>query len=86
MNCRSSKIACFAIAVLVATAAIARADCESDLIQLRDAYKSPNLATDGKAALDDAKSKAVTALKKDDDAACHKAVAEAMNKAGLKLQ
>jgi len=86
MNHRSSKIACLAVAVLMATAAIARADCESDLIQLQDAYKAPNLTADGKAALDEAKSKAVSALKKDEDAACHKAIAEAMNKAGLKLQ
>ena len=81
-----SKIAFLAVALLIATAAIARADCESDLIQLQDAYKAPNLTTDGKAALDEAKSKAVSALKKDEDGACHKAIAEAMTKAGLKLQ
>jgi len=86
MNHQSSKIAFLAVAVLKATATIARADCESDLIQLQDAYKAPNLTADGKAALDEAKSKAVSALKKDEDAACHKAIAEAMTKAGLKLQ
>jgi hypothetical protein len=86
MNHRPSKIAFLAVAVLIATAEIARADCESDLIQLQDAYKAPNLTADGKAALDEAKSKAVSALKKDADAACHKAIAEAMTKAGLKLQ
>ena len=86
MNPRSSKIAFLAVAVLIATAAIARADCESDLIQLQDAYKAPSLTADGKAALDEAKSKAVSALKKDEDAACHKAIVEAMTKAGLKLQ
>lgn len=81
-----SKIAFLAVALLIATAAIARADCESDLIQLQDAYKAPSLTAYGKAALDEAKSKAVSALKKDEDAACHKAIAEAMTKAGLKLQ
>ena len=81
-----SKIAVLAVALLAATAAIARADCESDLIQLQDAYKAPSLTADGKAALDEAKSKAVSALRKDEDAACHKAIAEAMTKAGLKLQ
>jgi hypothetical protein len=81
-----SKIAVLAVALLTATAAIARADCESDLIQLQDAYKAPSLTADGKAALDEAKSKAVSALKKDEDAACHKAIVEAMTKAGLKLQ
>jgi len=86
MHHRSPKIAFLAVAVLIATAAVARADCESDLIQLQDAYKSPNLTVDGKAALDEAKSKAVSALKKDEDAACHNAIAEAMTKAGLKLQ
>ena len=86
MNHQSSKIAFLAVAALIATAAIARADCESDLIQLQDAYKAPNLTADGKTALDDAKSKAVSALKKDQDAECHKAIAEAMTKAGLKLQ
>ena len=43
MNHQSSKIAFLAVAVLIATATIARADCESDLIQLQDAYKAPNL-------------------------------------------
>ena len=86
MNQRLSKIAFLAAAGLTATAATARADCESDLIQLEDAYKAPNLTADGKSALDEAKSKAVSALRKDEDAACHKAIAEAMTKAGLKLQ
>jgi hypothetical protein len=86
MHHRSPKIVFLAVAALIATAAIARADCESDLIQLQDAYKAPNLTADGKTALDEAKSKAVSALKKDEDAACHKSIAEAMTKAGLKLQ
>jgi hypothetical protein len=79
-------------AVVLATAigfvamSAAKADCESDLLQLEKAYKTPNLTSAAKSALDDAKAKAVSALKKDDDATCHKAIAEALPKAGLKLK
>jgi hypothetical protein len=65
---------------------VARADCESDLIQLEQAYNTPKLTQAAKAALDDAKTKAVSALKKDDDASCHKAIAQALPKAGLTLK
>jgi hypothetical protein len=65
---------------------LARADCESDLIQLEEAFKAPNLSTDAKAALEVAKKNAVAALKKDDDVACHKAVEEGVAKAGLKMK
>jgi len=65
---------------------VARADCESDLIQLEQAYKTPRLTEAAKATLDDAKTKAVSALKKDDDASCHKAIAQAFPKAGLALK
>jgi uncharacterized protein YegL len=64
----------------------ARADCESDLVQLEQAYKAPNLTASGRAALDQAKTKAVAALKKDDDATCHTAIVDAMTKAGLTLK
>lgn len=69
---------------LAATSA-ARADCESDLIQLEKAFLTPNLAAPAKAALDDAKVKSVAALKKDDDKTCHQAILDGMTKAGLKL-
>jgi hypothetical protein len=65
---------------------VARADCESDLIQLEQAYKTPKLTQAAKAALDEAKTKAVSALKKDDDASCHMAIAQALPKAGLILK
>ena len=65
---------------------VARADCESDLIQLEQAYNTPKLTQAAKAALDDAKTKAVSALKKDDDASCHKTIAQALPKAGLTLK
>lgn len=67
---------------LVATHA-ARADCESDLLQLEAAYKTPNLSAAATAALDAAKTTAVAALKKDDDAKCHVAVTESLAKAGI---
>ncbi len=70
----------------LASAGVARADCESDLIQLESAYKAPNLSPAAKAALDDAKTKSVSALKKDDDAGCHKVIAEALPKAGMTLK
>ena len=51
-------IATLSVALSLAAAGAARADCESDLIQLEQAYKAPDLTAAGKAALDDAKVKA----------------------------
>ncbi len=68
------------------TAGAALADCESDLVQLEQAFKTPALSDTAKAALNDAKTTAVAALKKDDDAACHKAVADGVTKAGVKMK
>ena len=82
----SLKLALIAATVGFVTTGAALADCESDLIQLEAAYTVPNLTADAKAALDIAKEKAVAALKKDDDAACHKAIDEGMTKAGMKLK
>ena len=73
-------------AIGVAVPSLARADCESDLLQLEQAYKTPDLTPAARGALDDAKIKSVKALKKDDDAGCHKAIAEGMAKAGLVLK
>ncbi|MEZ0171167.1 hypothetical protein AB8841_21340 [Microvirga sp. TS319] len=70
----------------IAATSAARADCESDLVQLEQAYKTRALTPTGKAALDEAKTKGVAALKKDDDAGCHKAVSDAMTKAGLAVK
>lgn len=74
------------VAIGLAATSIARADCESDLIQLEQAFKTPTLAAEAKTALDEAKPLAVAALKKDDDAACHKAVLDGMAKAGMTLK
>jgi hypothetical protein len=79
------NVALCSVAIGLAATSIARADCESDLIQFEQAFKTPNLAANAKAALDDAKPLAVAALKKDDDAACHKAIADGMAKAGMAL-
>lgn len=80
------KIMLVSATIGVATTSVARADCESDLNQLEQAFKAPNLKPDAKAALDDAKTKAVSALKKDDDKTCHQAIAEGMTKAGMTLK
>ena len=80
------KIALISAAIGVAGLGPARADCESDLIQLEQAMKTPNLTAENKAALDDASVKAVAAMKKDDDATCHQAVSDGMTKAGMTLK
>jgi hypothetical protein len=81
----SSILKALALAALLALpiTTVARADCEDDLILLENAYKTPNLGRDARAALDEAKAKAVPALKKDDDDTCHRAVIDALNKAGV---
>jgi hypothetical protein len=80
------KIVLLSATIAVAATGVARADCESDLIQLEQAYKAPNLTADGKGALDDAKTKALSAFKKDDDATCHKAIVEGITKAGMTMK
>ena len=80
------KAALLTAAVGLAATTAARADCESDLKQLEHAYTTPNLAAPAKTALDEAKVKAVAALKKDDDKTCHAAVAEGLSKAGIKMK
>ena len=80
------KIAVLSAVIAFATIGTARADCESDMFQLEQAMKTPNLAADAKASLDDAATKAVSAMKKDDDDTCHKAIAEGMSKAGMTLK
>ena len=75
-----------AAALGLLTAGAVRADCESDLLQLEAAYRTLDLSPAGKAALDVAKDRSVSALRKDDDATCHSAIAEALPKAGLTLK
>ena len=64
----------------------ARADCESDMIQLEQAMKAPNLTPAAKTALDGAKTKSVSAMHKDDDKGCHDAIAQALSEAGMTLK
>ncbi len=78
------KILLLSSAIGLAAGSVARADCESDLVQLEAAYATPNLTPVQKSALDEAKPIAVAALKKDDDAKCHIAIAESLTKAGIK--
>jgi hypothetical protein len=80
------RTALLAATIGIAGTGFAWADCESDLIQLEEAFKAPNLTPDATAALETAKTQAVAALKKDDDGACHKAVDQGLTKAGLKLK
>lgn len=80
------KLALVGAALGLASTGVARADCESDMIQLEAALKAPDVSKDGKAALDDARVKSVAAMKKDDDDACHKVIADALPKAGMTLK
>ncbi|MBV1702984.1 MAG: hypothetical protein KGQ46_14340 [Hyphomicrobiales bacterium] len=80
------KIILLAATFALAVTGIARADCESDLIQLEQAFKTPNLTPDQTAALEEAKVKAVAALKGDDDKACNTAVSAGITKAGLTMK
>jgi hypothetical protein len=80
------RLVLLSVAIGIAATGLARADCESDLIQLEQALKAPNLTAAAKAALDNATTNAVAAMKKDDDATCRKAVGEGMAKAGMTLK
>lgn len=68
-----------------ASMGVARADCEDDMVKLDEAMKTQTLTQDQKTVLQDAKKKAVAAVKKDDDETCNKVISEAMTKVGLKL-
>ena len=80
------KMILLSASIGMATVTVAQADCESDLLQLEAAFKTPNQTPVQKAALDEAKTKAVAALKQDNDKTCNAAVVEGMAKAGLKMK
>ena len=86
MNNSALKTILLSAAICSAMTGMARADCESDMIQLEEAYKTANLKPDAKAALDVATTKSVAAMKKDDDASCHQAIADALTKAGIPMK
>jgi hypothetical protein len=75
-----------ALVLVAVSAGVARADCESDMIQLEDAMKAPNQTPTVKAAYQEAATTAAAAMRKDDDAGCHKTIADAMAKAGKPLK
>ena len=85
----TSRIVAAGFAVLVlatATVGAARADCESDMLQLEAAMKAPNQSPAVKAAYDEAAKTSSEAMRKDDDAGCHAAIAGALGKAGKTLK
>ena len=86
MNTNLVKVILLSATIGMAATTVARADCESDLLQLEAAFKTPNLTPVQTAALNEAKTKAVAALKKDDDKTCTAAITEGMTKAGQKMK
>ena len=84
MTSQFLKLLLLSAAIGVSATHAAKADCESDLLQLEAAYTTPNLSAAAKTALDAAKTVSVAALKKDDDAKCHVAVTDGLTKAGIK--
>ena len=78
--------ALLALALAFAGTGVARADCESDMLQLEDAMKAPNQTPEIQAAYKDGAGKAASAMRKDDDATCHKVIADALAKAGKTLK
>ncbi len=86
MKTKTTMTALAAIALVAVSASVARADCESDMIQLEDAMKAPNQTPAIKTAFQDAATASAAAMRKDDDAACHKAIGDAMAKAGKSLK
>ena len=83
---RSALIIALAVTATGVATVTAGADCESDMLQLEKALDTPNLSAEAKAALDNASKASVAAMKKDDDAACHKVIADALPKAGMALR
>ena len=63
--------------------AAAGADREADLIQLEQAYEAPKLSAEAGQAPDGATTETASALRKDDDAACHEVIADGMSNAGV---
>lgn len=82
----SQKLATLLIvsaAIAWSATGIARADCESDLGLLEKALAAPGLKPDAKAALEAAGVLGASALRKDDDAGCNKAVMDGLASAGV---
>ena len=86
MSYRLTRPFILALALGAAATGGARADCESDMLQLEDAMKAPNQTPEVKAAYQDGAAKAASAMRKDDDGACHLAIAGALAKSGMSLK
>ena len=86
MRSKSAAAALAALALTAALASAARADCEGDMLQLEAAMKAPNQTPAVKAAYDAAAKTSSEAMRKDDDAGCHAAIADALSKAGKTLK
>lgn len=82
----SLRPALLALVLVAAATGAARADCESDMLQLEDAMKAPGQTPQVQAAYKDGAAKAASAMRKDDDATCHKAIADALAQAGKSLK
>ncbi len=86
MPARSLRTAVVALAIAIATTGMARADCESDMLQLEEAMKAPGQTPAVQAAYKDGAAKAASAMRKDDDDTCHKAIADALATSGKALK
>jgi hypothetical protein len=79
------KISMIGTALLAGASTLAFADCEADMKQLETAMKAPTLKPDQLKALQDAGTKAGSALRKDDDKTCHQVIADALTAAGMPM-
>jgi len=79
------KLTMIGTALLFGASTLAYADCEADLNLLETAMKAPTLKPDQLKALQDAGTKASSALRKDDDATCHQIISDALTATGGKL-
>jgi len=80
------KIYMFSTAILAGGATMAYADCEADLNQIEAAMKAPGVKPDQLLTLQDVGAKASSALRKDDDATCHKLISDALTSTGGKMK
>ncbi len=82
MSHKILKLIIVSAAVAVGASGMARADCEADLGLLETALAAPDLTPEAKVVLDAAGVAGASALRKDDDDACHMAVVDALAKTG----
>ncbi|SDR62240.1 hypothetical protein SAMN05519103_07787 [Rhizobiales bacterium GAS113] len=84
MSHRSGKLIMLLAFTGLASIGTARADCEADMAQLDQAAKGSAFTAKAKTILEDARKKAIEAVKKDDDETCNKVITDAMMRAGVK--